>query len=213
MAVGLYRIVQVWIPGTAIELEGGRVWGRIMFCILTGTMVILAMVQLPFLSPLLLFHFQLCHLTFTTGEFHSSYMYTMDRKTMQPRGRGAFLDERAKHTLEFLAHFHFMDQASGFHIWKEMVSHTKHLRDSQGVVEGMSSLNKQLLEMTSGIELTENQMGLRGSRVDDDDHDDPRRPLLQPQASEKLVLDPVLDQKAKQERDKQGAGCSCIPAP
>ena len=74
-----------------------------MFTLLTGTMMLFALMQLPFLAPLLLFHLKLIWLTHSTGQFHSSYMFTVDPRTGVLRGKGAFLDVRAERTLEWLA--------------------------------------------------------------------------------------------------------------
>merc|ERR1712098_64679 len=134
VGAGAYIFGMMFVEGSDIAMTGGRVWGKGMFCVLTGTMMFFGIIQLPFLVPLLAFHLHLCWLTWTTGEFHSSYMFTIDHRTGLLRGEGAFLDVRARHTLEYLAHFHFMDQAPAFTIWKDAVTYQKHLRQSNFVV-------------------------------------------------------------------------------
>jgi len=213
LAVGGFVIGELWTPGTPISADGGRVWGHIMFTVLTATMMLFALVQIPFLMPLLIFHLKLIYLTYSTGQFHSSYMFTTDGRTGMLRGKGAFLDVRAERTLQWLADFHFLDTRSGFKIWKEAVQNKSDLRNSEAMVEGMSTLNKRLLEMTSGLQFNDTPEDLRDSRqFDDDYYEDDLEKSLYPTAVEKAAANehrPLLGddgQWSKKNAHKAGAG-------
>lgn len=151
MGAGIYISYQTWNP-SIISFEAGKVWGHIMFTVLVATMMVLALIQTPFLMPLWMFHVKLCWLTWSTGEFHASYMFILDHNKRM-RGRAGYLDERNRMILTRLAEINFMDQASAWRLWLEFTKDSKEIKKSRLVVDGMSSFNKRVLEMTSGIRL------------------------------------------------------------
>lgn len=207
--VGIYVLVQIFDFGSPMAMEAGRVWGLWMFCIFLTTMMLLALMQLPFLTPLLLFHMKLCWMSYTTGKFHSSFMYTVDFRTGLMHGLRKYLDVRARDTLEYLAHFHFMDQSSAFHIWKDVVAHRRHLKESANIVQGMSDINRRLVEMTSSIHLSEPPPPgtPRPPRLDDD-HDDVESKIRKMETRPLLYKDSQLPEVTPIEKDKQpAAGC------
>lgn len=140
---GIWLITEAWRDPdhSAVAKEAKRIWGTAMFSLLAATMVLLALGHLPFVLPLLNYHIYLCRLQRETGLFQATYMFTTDRDGYL-RGRGAYLDQRAKDHLMWLTKFLFMDLQAGFEIWSEHVRHKTHLRDSQSVVDGLSSLTK-----------------------------------------------------------------------
>jgi len=189
VGAGIYISVQTWNP-TIIALHAGKVWGHIMFQILVLTMMILAIIQTPFLLPLWLFHMKLCWLTISTGEFHASYMFILDHNK-EMRGRSAYLDERNRTVLIRLAEINFMDQASAWRLWLEHHKEKKELKQSRLVVSNMSRFNKRVLEMTSGIRLMP-------------DDPDPARGVCGPEENEKAGKGRQL--RASQDDITEGEG-------
>jgi len=205
LSVGGYIIVQLYTPGSYIHDQGGRVWGKVMFAVLTGTMQLFALMQLPFLTPLLIFHLQLCWTTLRTGEFQASYMFTADRKTGKMRGIGSYLDERARHTLEWCAHINFMDQQSAMTIWKEWMENERHLKKNTNLVSSMSSINKKLIQMTSAIQLEPEAISTRFDSEEVDDIEN-KTPLLGNDDDDEMQIPANMRNKLKKEKNKT-PGC------
>lgn len=180
ICLGGYVIFQTWHqPGgvdSEIRKEVSKVWGNAMYTVLVSTAMFFSVVQMPFVLPLLCFHIKLCVTQSSTGEFHGSFMYTND-STGKPRGREAYLDIRAERVLTRLAEINFMDQSSAMRLWKQFTSISRQHRENRATLDGMSELNKQLLEITSGIRLMEppdhnrtcGSDGIEGRRKGNDD--------------------------------------------
>jgi len=198
IVAGSLLIAEAYTGDTQIHNEAGRIWGKIMFSLLTCTMLLFSCMQVPFLLPLFLFHVGLVRQGWETGKFTSTYMLTADRNGYV-RGRQSYLDERAKYRLEWLAHANFMDQTSAFKIWKDHVNQDVELRASSEVVANMSGVNKHMVEISSAVALHSTgawkrsinyAKGLKGDevRVSRRVEDDVEEPLLK-RGYAKYVLD------------------------
>jgi len=113
-----------------IAKEAKRIWGTVMFCTLTATMMLLALFHLPFVLPLLHYHIYLCRLERSTGQFQATYMFTVDRRGYL-RGRSAYSDQQAKEHLVWLTQSCFLDLQSGKFMTLTLVIYKSFVRKCQ----------------------------------------------------------------------------------
>lgn len=160
---GLAILFQLHSKGDGVADYAKKVWGTELFALFTSMLVIFPLPKLYFMVPLWVFHLKLCGLTWATGEFHGTYMFTRDWNTNDLRGRHAYLDERARNCILHVVHYYMIDRWSAFELWKAVHGRSKTVRSCrQRMLVGWSSVLNQMVEKQMGVNLTGEEGALSG---------------------------------------------------
>lgn len=153
--VGLFVICQLSLdPNAGVTQYANKVWGQELFAFFAAMIVIFPMPKLYFMVPLWLFHIKLCLLTWKSGEFHGTYMFTRNWTTGELRGRVSYMDERARLLLLRVSYFYNLDRPSAFHLWAMQTNITKENRYVRGsIMNSWLTLCSGVVGQMSGVSL------------------------------------------------------------